>query len=499
MAGNMIKVLILLAFLSVSWHSLASSEFQLSEQSLKQIADKGAPQIDQIEALFLSAELQSNQTKEIFAPVLFGSGAYSETNEKPILQFIPIWSPLKQAQVGLRQTFKKGFSAEASVITDQRSATSPTGKYQNITSTTLSLTLQMDLWKDLLGRLSEAKLETSNLDAKRASIEKEIQTKSFLIGLRKIYWALIANQESINISEASVKITEKQAEDTRRRYKNSVAEVDEVARNDAQVASKKSILLYYKYQKENLLKQLKILVPELTDSEIVIAPYDIVKTFDSVTTCTGVIAQESKVPYHFTQYDEATNLLRKVREQASILNSRYADPDVKLYGRLKETGVGSRDAGNDTFKGSYGASVDDMQDNNRRGYEVGVNLTIPLGSAKDNTQKTKELYDQKRLTAGIDANDSLVINTHMQLVKSLTLLNEVIRAQKLNTQELQKRLKYTLTKYQQARVSVNDLIQDEDDLLRVSLTTVETQLQVLNVLFDYLAIYTETPCAFNRI
>jgi hypothetical protein len=87
----------------------------------------------------------------------------------------------------------------------------------------------------------------------------------------------------------------------------------------------------------------------------------------------------------------------------------------------------------------------------------------------------------------------------MQLVKSLTLLNEVIRAQKLNSQELQKRLKYTLTKYQQARVSVNDLIQDEDDLLRVSLTTVETQLQVLNVLFDYLAIYTETPCAFNRI
>jgi hypothetical protein len=54
-------------------------------------------------------------------------------------------------------------------------------------------------------------------------------------------------------------------------------------------------------------------------------------------------------------------------------------------------------------------------------------------------------------------------------------------------------------KYQQARVSINDLIQDQDALLRADLLTIETQLQVLNAVFDYLAIYTETPCAFNRI
>jgi hypothetical protein len=54
-------------------------------------------------------------------------------------------------------------------------------------------------------------------------------------------------------------------------------------------------------------------------------------------------------------------------------------------------------------------------------------------------------------------------------------------------------------KYEQARVSINDLIFDQDALLRSELTTIETQLQILNVLFDYLAIYTETPCGFNRI
>jgi hypothetical protein len=54
-------------------------------------------------------------------------------------------------------------------------------------------------------------------------------------------------------------------------------------------------------------------------------------------------------------------------------------------------------------------------------------------------------------------------------------------------------------KYVQARASVNDLVQDQDALLNSELATIDTQLQILNVLFDYLAIFTETPCSFNRI
>jgi hypothetical protein len=54
-------------------------------------------------------------------------------------------------------------------------------------------------------------------------------------------------------------------------------------------------------------------------------------------------------------------------------------------------------------------------------------------------------------------------------------------------------------KYQQARASVNDLVQDQDALLSSELITIDTKLAVLNVILDYLAVYTETPCDFNRI
>lgn len=496
------KILLLMIFIgmaSLCDSAFAAQTFQLSESALKKLAERGSPQIEQIQATFLAADLQNNQTKEQFAPELFGSAAYRESNERAILSFIPIWTPVKQAQIGVRQVLGHGFTNEAALITTQQSANSATGNYKNITTTTLSYTMQMDLWRDLLGRMSKARLETADMQSKRAKLDSEIQTKSFYISLRRVYWSLIAAQESINISEEMLKISQKLASETRQRFKNSVAEADEVARNEAQVASKQASLNFFQYQKETLINQLKNLLPELINSEIVISNYDLSQTITNVTVCVASIAQEPNVPYQYTHYDEAVALLRQEKSQAAIFNSRYSDPDVKLYGQVKATGVGSDASGSNSFRGSYGSSIDDLEATNRTGYEVGLKVTIPLGDAKAQTQKTKELYDEKRLAAAIDASDARVISTHQQLVKNVVLLNQVITAQKINSSELAKRLKFMTKKYQQARVSINDLIQDQDSLLRADLSTIETQLAVLNAVFDYLSIYTETPCAFNRI
>ena len=493
------KYLILFSVLVLSLMQAGASEFQLSEKSLQVLAQKGAPQLDQIQASFLASDVQNKQLQEQFAPELFGRAGYAETNEKPIIQFFPIWSPLKQAQIGVRQNLKQGLSAEAAIGADQRSAVSPTGKYRDITTTSLSFTMQMDVWKDLFGRMSKAKLESATYESKRAEIEREIQMKTFVISLRRIYWSLVANKEAVKISEELLKTSQQQLDESKRQFKNSVAEADEVARNEAQVSSRQSNLLYLSYQKESLHKQLRTLLPELTAVEIELSDYDLAFIFDQVSVCTATIAHEQKTPYQFTVYDEATSLIRKIKSNAATINSRYAGPDFKLYGTVKATGVGSDSMNANLYRGSYGASLDDIQNTNRTGYEVGLRVSVPLGDAKSMTQQTKELYDEKRLLAAINASDAQVINTHFQLVKNITLLNDVIRTQKMTTAQLEKRLIYMKKKYEQARVSINDLILDQDALLRSELTTIETQLQVLNVLFDYFAIYTETPCAFNRI
>jgi outer membrane protein TolC len=494
------KALILLFFVFVVLSSSAfSASFKLSEQSLEEAAKKGSPQLDQIESAFLNASFKQGETQQGYSPELFGRGSYSETNERALIEFQPIFSPIKQMQLGVRQNFTNGLDTSAYVVTDQRSATVPfAGKLRDATTSTLAFTVQMDIWKNLFGRNSKAEVETAGFEKKRAAIEKDIQTKTFKIALRRLYWSLVANKEALNISEELLKTAQTQLSETNRRFQNAVAEADEVARYEAQAASRQGTILYLKYQKETFLKQLKNLLPELAKFEIELDEYDLNQTMTEVLACTATIAQNPRVPFDYTQYDEAVALLRKIRTNNSMINSRYADADVKLFGTVKATGVGSEETDNG-YRGSYRQSFDDIHSTNRTGYEVGVSFTLPLGDVKEGTQKIKELYDEKRLLASINNTDAQVVTTHQQLVKSIGLLTDVISSQRITSSQLGKRLKLVRKKYEQARVSVNDLVNDQDALLNSELTTIDTQLQILNTLFDYLVVFTETPCPFNRI
>lgn len=484
--------------------SAFSSEVLITEDFLESVAKKGSPNLDQIESAFQSALIARGEENEKFAAELFGKGSYAETNERALIEFAPVFSPIKQIQMGVRKNMVSGFDTSATVTTDQRTASSPfIGKLKNATTTTLAFTVQMDLWKNLFGRMSRARIENVQLEVEKAKIEKEIQEKTFHISLRRLYWSLVANELSMNTSLELLKTAKQQANETAARFRNSVAEADEVARYNAQVASREGTITFLKYQRELYLTQLKNLLPELSASDLRLGSYDIEKTIYEVLSCTMQVSGREKTPYDFTKYDELVSMLTKIRQRSQMVNERYADVDVKLYGTVRSTGVSLKDTEPGKtpayYRGNYGGTFDDMTNTNRTGYEVGVQFNMPLGDVKKNTQKSKELYDDKRLLAAIQSTTAKVENTHREFVKTIKLLNEVIGSQKVNSRELEKRLKGMQKKYQQARVSVNEMVLDQDALLQAQLTTIDTQLQILNTIFDYLVVFPDTPCEFNRI
>lgn len=441
-----------------------------------------------------------NTLLERYAPEAFAGGSYAENNARPIIQFIPIFSPIKQAHVGLRKRFKKGINTELQLSTIQQSANSSTsGKYTDVTTNVLSFTVQMDLWKDLFGRFSEGRLQENELTAKKAKIEEEISGKALEISARRYFWSLVANTEQLKISARLLKTSEEQLKDSRVRLSKSIGDKGDVARYEAQVAERKGQVVLFTYQRESLLRSLKTLLPSLNDKDVEIHDYDIDSTIKSVSECSMVITSATNVPWDYTRYDEVVNILKEQRNISRTLNDRYSDIDLKLYGTVKSTGVGSDQLSATQYRGSYGDAFKDMDQNNRSGYEAGVNLTIPLGSAQEETKKTRTIYDEERLKAQIDGFDSQIMSTHSQLSKSMGLIGEVILIQRLGTDALQRRMKVVREKYSQARVSVNDLILDQDALLNSELSTIDSQLQAVNILFDYLMVFTDTPCEFNRI
>lgn len=464
------------------------------------MAQGRAPQIDEIEASLLAAQTGKNLIEEKYAPEIFSKASYAETNEKPVIEFIPVFTPVKHAHVGLRKNWSKGVDTQVLATVNQQSAFSPiSGSYNNVTTTVLSFTVQLDLWKNLFGRINEAEKQNATLENERARLERDIKTRVFSITLRRIYWSLVATAEQLKITEGLKVTSLRQVNESKRRLRNSIGDEGEVARYESQFATRSSQVTFLNYQKQNLLKELKNLLPELGAHDLELGEYDISQAISEVVHCSEVIIREPSIPYQNTKYDEMVSLIREIKNGRRIMNDRYSDVDVKLFGTVKSTGVGSDKLGTADYKGSYGDAYRDMRNNNRSGYEAGVNITIPLGDAKERTQKSRTLYDEKLLKARMEQSEAQVVSTHTQLAKSMALIKEVIATQRMGTAALEKRLKVVKRKYEEARISVNDMILDQDALLNSELSTVEAQLQAVNVILDYLSIFTETPCAFNRI
>lgn len=472
---------------------------EITEKSLVGLAQKDAPSLDQIESRLLQNE--ANYKREIDAET--GSSAYAgynhiTTKERAVIPFIPIYSPINQYQMGVRKPTKYGVSADLSASVDQRSGSSAANTFSDIHTTIYALTLNFDLWKNLFGNLTRKKLENARLSVESAKLRRAIEKKSFEITVRRLYWSLVANSEKTRISEGLLKASMAQANDARKRERASIADPGEVARYNAQVAQRKGTLLYLKHEREQYLKRLKDLLPKLQDEPITLGEYNLDRTLGEVMQCAGVIQSQKETPMEFTRYDEIVALLKEIRFNQKKIDNVYDDVDVSLAATVKQTGLGS-EGRNDDYEGSYEDSLEDIRENDRSGFEAGLFISVPLGKKVNGTEDVIEAYNQKRLGAEIVNTESNITTSHRQISESVKILREVIETQKTNNKQLLIRVKEMRKQYQQARIGVNALIQDEDSLASSALSLVDVQLSVLNTFFDYFSIFTETPCSFNRI
>lgn len=494
-----INLLPAITVISLMTHAMAndSTVVSLSEDKVIELSKTTeVPELDKIKSAMLESEFQNKQAEDALGVEIYGGYNQSKTKEKPLISFQPVFSPTTQYQVGIKKNFKYGIQANLYTSVDKRSTENDT--YKNLHTTTQALELNLDLWKDIFGRVTRRKLENVELMSKQSKLQSEINESVFKISLRRVYWSLVANNEKIKISENLYQTAIKQAKDARRRKANSIADASEVARYESQVAARKGSVLFLEYERENILKQLRSLLPDLNSKTISLGEYSLNKTVFEVLECTALIDKMQNVPYQYTKYDELTKLLQTVQSNQETIDNSYDSIDLALSTTFKRTGVSSNDDGDNTYSGSFSDSMDDMNDNDRSGLSTGLMLTIPLGKKMNDTSDVKREYNRRRLKANIKNVDSNLVSTHKQISKSIKILGEVIKAQKVNSKQLSIRLKEMNKKYSQARIPVNALIQDQDALLSSDISIVDTQLAILNTLLDYFVVFDETPCSFNK-
>ncbi len=481
------KLMIALA-LSPIWagHTMAASleAVKINESSLLKTFNESAPNLLTIKADSEAAKLGSLQVKDSFNWKLEGSVSYSEADEVPFIVFQPVTSPYKTFEVGAVKTTPYGAQLGVSAFTEQYSTSSG---IQDATTSGLAFKASVDLYKDFFGRTSRAQLFGAESTQEKVKQMNELQKHALWQQVRKIYWSLVANNESLKISDQLLSTSEKQSIEAQKRFKNNIADKGEVARYQSQVAARKANIIYLKYQKEQYIQQLKEIIPDLADKKVELSSYNLESTLNTILSCTTKISKQTELPLDYTSYDEFLAAVEAEYAATKKVTDTYSSPDVKLNTEYRRFGRNY----------SYSDSVSGFSDNKQDRFQVGVTFSLPLDSKKSTSEDTKKIVDELRYKAEKTRTIGKMGAFHTQVIQSIALLRDVIANQRVNSEKLQISLKETKKKYDQARISVQELINDQDAYLQSNLDEIQTKLAVITTLLDYFGVFNTTPCEIN--
>ncbi|MCF8058765.1 MAG: TolC family protein [Bacteriovoracaceae bacterium] len=477
-------VLLLICVL-VTLAAQSQETIYIDESFLKESLKSNPPTVDQLNAALLGARAQETGLDDKFNTNLDASASYYKTDEKQFATFIPVTSPVKNYEVKISRRFSSGVTVGLRGFADQFS----NNFVQDASTTGLSLQLGVNLWKDLFSKRTQSQLNQASAYGQQAQWQNEIGLATFNNTLRKIYWSIVANEEALKISEGLLDSSLLQVKEAKRRKQNNIADSGEVARYQSQVASRQASIISLKYEKASLIKSLKELLPDIALNEIKLKPYNIDETVKKVLVCTATIASESQPPLNFTKYDEIVALLDRQANLEKKINDTYDDIDVQFQ---TEYGVkGRANSGSD--------SINDLQDDGRNNVAVGLTLSIPLENKKKTTQEILNKASKLKFRSQKQRELAKIKAYHTQTVSQIALLQQIIRNQRDNTKYLGISLKTSKKKYNQARLTVEQLVQEQDSYLQSNLDEIRTKLAVINTIIDYLSVYTDTPCPLNNI
>ena len=340
-----------------------------------------------------------------------------------------------------------------------------------------------------MGRLDRAELDSAQLGVQISKLQGGLDKRSFVIDLRKLYWSLIANQISLDLSNQLVKTAKQQLAQSKQKLKEGLGDSGDVARNQAQLSSRESSAMFFSYQKELLFAQLKSQLPQLKDSNMTLNTAQVNAVEIRTRQCMAQIAGSPTANLKLTPFDDIQNLLNKQQQKDLRVAESTDAMDVKLSAKYQASGV---DQG-------HSAAFEQLEQDFLNGYEVGLSLNIPLGSdttslrkAQANATKLRYEAQKQQLALNIQAE-------HQKIQKAMQLLIQASRSQQETIKSLKTSLKKTKRKYKQARIPLNTLILEQDNLFQSELSLIDTKRQILHLLLDYFKIFSSHPCSINQI
>lgn len=473
----------------ISSQALCSQEVVVTEAVIVEKGLQSSPVIKGIRAQEASAELEKHESNAGFETRANAHYNYSESREDGLATFIPVFSPQRTVGVGLSKKLPVGMNVAVEAFGEQINA--PAQGINNATRAGTRVSLEVDLLKNFLGRIDRYHLTSKSHSMAKAKIQANLDSKEFEMQLRKLYWSMVANKLSLQLSEQLVETARRQLSDAKKRASAGAADSGDVARSLAQIQSRSSSVYLFQYEREQLEFQLKKMVPWFSGKMVSVTPNpeDIDNAVRGVLSCVQTITTDKKARKEYSDYFKVLELTKQVYSNERLQAEATGDWNLKLTSSMQWSGV---DQG-------FSEAIDEYSNDSKDGYSVGLALSIPLEGDIAQAEVAHKRVVENSYSSQIQLLEQQVHETHDQVSKSLLLLQEAAGSIKNNVDSLQKSLKSSRKKYKQARISINELVGEQDQLFSSQLNEISTKLAVIHALYDYFKVFNNHPCKLNRI
>ena len=417
---------------------LAQEKMIINEQKLKELMTNNVPSIEKINTMVVQSDLDLSQYNQKYSTTVNGQANYNGVDGSVFNGYQGQFNdPARNYGLSVNQNLPVGINLDVGIYNNF----AKTYNYQpgeNINSqygSSLEAKLTVDLWKNLLGYTERAEKLGLKLSQEETKEQAKLETTKFYNEIRKMYWQLSINYSLTKIYETLINQAILQENNVRKMYRASVADRGDLARTTAVVNTRKADLASLQYNIEMLKKELS---------------------------------------------NEKINANLKALE-------RYSGPNVTLEAKAASLGYGKENS--DSFS--------DMSDVERKDYSIGLNISMPFGSAYSDTKENQMKVLKMQHNAEKKEIMSNLVSYHNYFAISMQKLISVMEDQKAYRDNLTIRVESMRKKYNQGRVSLSELIQDEDSLFESELALVNSYYNIIASMIDYFSVFNDFECDFN--
>lgn len=477
-------------FLPLQAVTSSSNTFVLHEGWLAREALKSSYQIKGINAEVLSKEVSLAEFDTNFDTQLISSLTHMQTNDASSNPAGFIVSPAQEFSGGISKNFETGIGFKAEAFLQQQTFEgNPQADSRSVVGARAEG--QIDLGGNFLGVRSKTNQFLLKSNLKAANMDAIIKKNELRKSMRAVYWRLVANRISKNWRLEILSSARRQLDLVEKQASAYVSDQEEVKAYQALVIGQEAEIIGLENQYAAISQHLKSAFPVLTGKDLIIKLAHADKQRHKVMQCIHLIKDiPNKKVIETSSYRHLLVSNEYVYQSSLALNDLSDHPEFKLFAKYETVGYSPDD---------FSDASKSLSDARKNATTIGVNFSMPI-----TTGLQKTVGKKKRLLATAHAakQEAIIGGLKSQREASLRqikLLRDSMVLMERLTQTNESKVAIARKKYDQARLPLAILIQDEINLLNSKLNRVQLQLQIVLTLLDYLKKFDETPCEFNAI